>query len=142
MDARTYAKFVRIGKMGGRPVKMENEATRHAFEHSLVAGASRIEACTMAGISFTALRTYIKKHPEYEQKIQDLRKYRRLKAKLNTFAALEAGDVKVSQWELEKTDPEYQKQSSDVNINVGFGMVLQALKNDSDVIEITDGKDG
>lgn len=60
------------------------------------------EACIYADISTTSFYNYCKKHPEFVEKKQLLKKSPNLKAKQNIIKSMNEGNIKDSQWRLER----------------------------------------
>lgn len=61
-----------------------------------------VEACLYAGIGTTALYDYQKENPEFADRKVQLRSTLALKAKMNIAEVIKKGDVKQSEWWLER----------------------------------------
>lgn len=98
------------GSDRGRPTVMTPETIRK-LEHGFSMGLSDVESCLYAGISTPPLYEYIKLHPEFAARRDELKNNPKMKAKINIWTEIEAGDVRVSQWHLERRDPDYSQKS-------------------------------
>ena len=87
----------------GRPTVMTNDVIAK-LELAYTAGANNTQACDFAGISQDAFYDYIKKYPEFSDKIERWTQRLKLGAKMNVKNAIDDGDKDMSKWYLEKTD--------------------------------------
>lgn len=75
------------------------------------------KACDYAGISVDALYRYQKKHPDFRKRKEFLKNSPAENAMRNIAESIENGDLKTSQWYLEKRDERFNpKTQVDVNI--------------------------
>jgi outer membrane protein assembly factor BamD (BamD/ComL family) len=90
---------------------------------ALSSGSSNVDACKHAKISETTFYRWLEEDQELREEIAFLRTQPILKAKANIMNALNAGDVKTSQWYLERTRPdEYAPKTrvDQVNRNIDY----------------------
>lgn len=87
--------------MLGRPTVITPEILDKLREAFLM-GFSDKEACFYADIGQSTLYDYQKDNPEFSEQKEQYKVNPILKAKKTIFDALEKGDVKVSQWYLER----------------------------------------
>ena len=85
-----------------------------------------------ADISQDAFYDYIKKHPEFSEKIEHWKQRLKLRAKMNIQNAIDDGDKDVSKWYLEKTDDGFNpKVRQEVSGSLGFNLVVDdEIKDD------------
>lgn len=76
------------------------------LEQAALIDASVEEMCFYADISPRAYYRYIEKNPRFRQKIQALRERLTLKSRQNIAGRIEAGDVSLSKWQLERKKPD------------------------------------
>ena len=86
---------------GGRPTKM-TEAVIGKLEQSFAVGGTDLEACFFADIGKDVLYDYIKKHPEFHDRKESLKRKPVLLAKTNVVKKLISGSIDVSKWYLER----------------------------------------
>ena len=67
---------------------------------------------------------YLERHPDFSQSRRFWKQHPCALAKGNIYKALLRGDVRVSQWQLEKADPEY---SNKADHNVHFETLADAI---------------
>lgn len=83
------------------------------------------EACLHAGINPDTLYEYCKKHPEYAERKEVLKKKPNMMAKRNLFNQLADGDANTSKWQLERRDDEYKPKSDNKHtlegVDISFG---------------------
>lgn len=75
------------------------------LEQAALIDAPVEEMCFYADISPRAYYRYLEKHPQFRQKIQMLRERLTLKSRQNIATRIEAGDVVLSKWMLERRKP-------------------------------------
>jgi len=68
-------------------------------------GFSDNQACVYAGISRTAFYRFLSKNEPIRDRFKVLKQHIRLQARFNVAKAIEAGDLEVSRWYLERRDP-------------------------------------
>ena len=108
----------------GRPTVMTNEVIGK-LELAYTAGANNTQACDFADISQDALYDYIKKNPEFSEKIEHWKQRLKLRAKMNIKNAINDGDEDMSKWYLEKTDDGFNpKVRQEVSGSLGFNLVV------------------
>jgi hypothetical protein len=85
-----------------------------------MAGLNKTECCEYAGISRDSFYEYLKKHPDFSDRIEVLQSHPSMKAKINISDRIEKGDVEMSKWYLErKNRDEFSlKQQSEVSVSV------------------------
>lgn len=132
----------------GRPTKMTPAVVRK-LEQAFCWEWSDEKACDYAGISKKTLWVYEKAHPDFTQRKQMLRSHPSHIAKMNIVNALENGDLKASQWYLERRDPQFSsKKQVDVSVEhkiseeqlaINLQQLLDKIKenqNDEDIIDV------
>jgi hypothetical protein len=92
-------------KYVGRTSKLTPEVVKKLEEAASI-DASVSQTCYYAGISRKTYYEWMKNNPELSDRLDDLRERRPLQANRNITAAIEAGDLAISKWELEKKEPE------------------------------------
>ena len=115
----------------GRPTVMTNDVIGK-LELAYTAGANNTQACDFADISQDALYDYIKKNPEFSEKIEHWKQRLKLRAKMNIKNAINDGDEDMSKWYLEKTDDGFNpKVRQEVSGSLGFNLVVDdEIKDD------------
>jgi len=106
----------------GRPTVMTPE-TIAKLEAAFLNGASDTQACFVAGIAPATLYNYGTEYPEFLERKEALKEQVKYRAKMNITNAINDGDKQLSQWLLERRDPDYKpKQETDnkgqVTINI------------------------
>lgn len=84
-----------------RPTVMTAETIKK-LEEAFMNAFTDEEACLYADISIRTLYDYCEKNPQFSHKKETLKKKPNIKAKLNILKSLNEGDVKDSQWWLER----------------------------------------
>ncbi len=87
-------------KMGRKSVM--NKITLEKLEKAFMMGCTVDEASIYAEIDHSTYYNYIKKHPEYKEKIENLRHRPRLRARMNVVRDIERGNLDTSKWYLER----------------------------------------
>ena len=87
----------------GRPTVMTNDVIAK-LELAYTADANNTQACDFAGISEDSLYAYIRKNPDFRDKIECWKQRLKLGAKMNVKNTIADGDKDMSKWYLEKTD--------------------------------------
>lgn len=95
---------------GGRPVKITPDILQK-LEDAFSNSAPDAEACFYAGISPQTLYNYQKRHPKFIERKEALKTSPNLMARKNIIKALNDGVVPISQWWLEKKDPDMKPTS-------------------------------
>jgi hypothetical protein len=99
---------VKEGK--GRPTVFTPEALQK-IEEGARRNYKHTEMALHANISYSALAHYLAENPEFRQRLDTLRGHVSMRSKDNIYAAVDTGDVKVSQWHLENVNAdEYSKR--------------------------------
>ena len=86
---------------GGRPSKID-EATIQKLEYAFSIGCTALEACCHADISKTAYYDYLKRNPEFTDRVELLKEKLPLKAREVIKTELETGDAHTAKWFLER----------------------------------------
>lgn len=115
----------------GRPVKIDDTVLQK-LEVAFCHGMTDHEACLFAGISPQTLYNYQKKHSDFIDRKETLKKAVTMRARLNISDAISDGDVDVSKWYLErKCRDEFGKDPS-VVVNadsIGVSTVADDIKD-------------
>ena len=88
----------------GRPSSVTEEKIKR-LEEGFMYGFSDNQACVYAGISRTAFYRFLSKNEPIRDRFKVLKQHIRLQARFNVAKAIEAGDLEVSRWYLERRDP-------------------------------------
>ena len=83
----------------GRPTVMTDE-TIHKLEEAFSWDCSDLEACFYANIGKSTFYNYVKAHPEFQDRIDELRKSPLIRARRTIINSLD--DVKTAEWYMEK----------------------------------------
>jgi hypothetical protein len=111
-----------IVKKVGRPLKINDECV-NKLEQAFAIGASDTEACSFAGISRQTYYMYLKKNPEFLDRINQLKTRLPMKAKTELARLIQNGNEKAIFWYLDRTD----KRAEQDDTNKQNALVLQAL---------------
>lgn len=85
----------------GRPTKLTASTVRK-LEEALKLGASTSEACRLSGISRDTFYRHFNSDQGFSDKMEEARSWIILAAKRNVAHAVEAGNLKLSVWLLDK----------------------------------------
>lgn len=94
-------------KKNGRPTIMTEQVIAK-IEQGFKIGLNNTECCGYAEISRDALYDYVKKHPEFSDKIEEWKRNPIAKAKYTIYKNLD--DPNVAKWLLERKDEEYSNK--------------------------------
>lgn len=83
--------------------------------------------CSFVGISPPTYTKYLEENPELEELRQLCQEKINIEARKNIKKAIERGHLDTSKWYLEKTDPQFQK-NSDTTVNVAVISVADREK--------------
>lgn len=83
--------------------------------------------CSFVGISPPTYTKYMEENPELEELRQLCQEKINIEARKNIKKAIERGHLDTSKWYLEKTDPQFQK-NSDTTVNVAVISVADREK--------------
>jgi hypothetical protein len=109
-----------------RPTVMTPEVLQK-LEDAYLCDATHLQAAIYAGIAEHTLHDYRKAHPEFSQRIDDLRGMTTFKAKLNIKKSIDSGDKHDSKWHLERREKDYMpKQKNEVE-HSGNKSLLDAI---------------
>ena len=111
---------------GGRPSKID-EATIQKLEYAFSIGCTALEACCYADISKTAYYDYLKRNPEFTDRVELLKEKLPLKSREVLKSSIEEGDVNSAKWFLERN--KRQEFSTQQNIE------------QKSEVEVTDNRD-
>lgn len=107
------------GNGPGRPTVLTTEIFAK-LEEAFAVDGSIVEASIYAGISHDVVYDYIKKNPEYSERIKQLRGLTGLKAKININKSIKEGNALDSKWHLERRDHDYKPKSKiDQSVEIG-----------------------
>lgn len=90
-------------------------------------GLTDRQAAAECGVSMTTLRYYFEAYPELNELKEICGEKIRIDAKKNVRDAIKRGHLETSKWYLEKTDPDFQK-NSDTTVNVAVISVADREK--------------
>ena len=116
---RFLARKKKKNTRSGRPTVMTDKVVGK-LELGAMAGLNKTEMCEYAGISRDALYEYLKRNPDFADRIEVLKSHPSVRAKINVSDRIEKGDVELSKWYLErKNRDEFSvKQQSEVSVSV------------------------
>ena len=115
----------------GRPVKITNELVGK-IEQGFKIGLNITECCVFVGINRDTLYEYIKKHPEFSDKIEEWKRNPIAKAKYTIYKNLD--DPNVAKWLLERKDDEYSTKVKQEITNL-TPQIIVANQQDADLIK-------
>lgn len=101
----------------GRPTVLTDDVVGK-LELGFAKGLNKTECCEFAGISRNALYDFLKKNPKFSNKIEVLQSHPSMKAKINIADRIEQGDVELSQWYLERKNPDEFSTKQNINASV------------------------
>ena len=102
----------------GRPHAI-NKNTLPLLDYAFSIGCTDQEACAYADISMSAFYNYLRRHPDYKDRRETLKKLPILKAKEKNINLIEEGDPVHVRWYLEhKCSDEFGKHA-EIDINAG-----------------------
>lgn len=101
----------------GRPTVL-TDAVVGKLELGFAKGLNKTECCEFAGISRNALYDFLEKNPDFSNRIEVLQSHPSMKAKINIAERIEKGDVELSQWYLERRNPEEFSTRQNISANV------------------------
>lgn len=111
----------------GRP-SVINQSILRKLEEAFLNGATDLEACYIAGISKTTLYDYQDKNSDFSERKAVLKGMLKYQAKINISKQIKRGDIKLSQWYLERTaSDEFGKNvsiKSQDNMITGINYIL------------------
>lgn len=100
--------------------------TREALLKLYRAGDNNAQVAAFLGITVSELVTLLGNFeqdcPGFMNVIEQSKHYRSAIAKHNTLAQLEEGDVRLSQWELERTDPQYSPKNFQIPVTLDVAL--------------------
>ena len=108
----------------------------YSLEHSLADGLNNREACFLADISEAWFYKVLKTRPDLVEKFEALKDSPKIKAKKNIKQKIDEGDVNISQWYLERRDPDF-KPKQEFGFDKKYDDVLSEVKG---VILLASGK--
>lgn len=88
-------------KTAGRPTKM-TEAVVGKLEYAFSKDFNVCEACDYAGIHRDSYYEWLKKSPEFSDRMEQAQTNLKRKAKMNIADKIEEGDTEVTKWFLER----------------------------------------
>lgn len=102
---------------GGRPTIM-TDAVVSKLEYGFMKGLNVTECCHYADISRNCFYEYLEKHPEFKDRIEELKSNPSTRAKINVVEAIESGDTELSKWWLERRNKEEFSTKQEVSADV------------------------
>lgn len=116
---------------GGRPEKITPELVSK-LEQGFKIGLNDTECCAYCEISRETFYKYIKKHPEFTDRIEEWKKNPIAKAKYTIYKNLD--DPSVAKWLLERRDNDYSTKIKQEVTNLTPNIVV-ATQQDADLIK-------
>ena len=112
---------------GGRPTVMTDEVVSK-LEYGFMKGLNITECCHYADISRPTFYEYLEKHPEFSNRMEELKSNPSTRAKLNIVEAIESGDTDLAKWWLERRNKDEfsmkQEIAAEVNEKVTISIEL------------------
>lgn len=102
---------------GGRPTVM-TEIVVSKLEYGFMKGLNVTECCHYADISRNCFYEYCEKHPEFKDRIEELKSSPSARAKLNVVEAIENGDTDLSKWWLERRNKDEFSTKQEIDADV------------------------
>lgn len=113
----------------GRPKKI-NKDIIEKLNYAYSRGLTDSEACLYAGITKPTLYKYIEEHPEYAEIREVYKTNVGMHAKMNIAEnIIDQKDIKISQYFLEKHDPDYSEKEVG-NSNGKIEKLVEGLKDE------------
>ena len=94
------------------------------LEYGFMKGLNVTECCHYADISRNAFYDYLEKHPDFKDRMEELRSRPSTKAKLNVVEAIEKGDTDLSKWWLERRNKDEFSTKQEVDADVKSDMTI------------------
>ena len=106
------------GNQVGRP-RAIGEKELQKLEEAFMMGCTNREACFFADVRESTFYAYLAEYPEFLERINMLKEYEKIKARMAVHKALDKGDKEMAKWYLErKAKDEFStKQEFDSTIN-------------------------
>lgn len=114
---------------GGRPTVMTAEVVGK-LELGFLKDLNITQCCHFAGISRQTFYEYCDKHPEFLDKIEELQSSPSMKAKVNIVDAIEAGDLELSKWWLERKSKDEFSLKQDISVSTTQKNPMEELTTD------------
>ena len=108
----------------GRPPAINDDVLRQ-LDYAYSIGCNDTEAALYADISSTTLYKYIKEHPDYATRRDELKQKPILKAKKTIIDSIESGNEITAKWYLEKRCRDDFGTVQDININATGNLSIQ-----------------
>jgi hypothetical protein len=115
----------------GRPTVMTPE-TITKLEEAFLNMATDEQASFYAGIAPSTLYAFCKENPDFSERKEALKEAVKYRAKINLTKAVNEGDKQLSQWLLERRDPEFKpKQETEHAGNISVNVISFKDNNSS-----------
>lgn len=124
--ARVVVQNIGIGERHGNN-KLSPEIIKKMREGWELGITTQTGMCSFVGISQPTYTKYLEENPELEELRQLCQEKINIEARKNIKKAIERGHLDTSKWYLEKTDPQFQK-NSDTTVNVAVISVADREK--------------
>ena len=98
-----------IPGVGGAPLKID-DTIKAVLTTAFMAGCTDLEACQLADINQTTLSRYERDNPEFRLLKQRLKSHIPAQAKNNIRQAIDAGNLDLSKFALERLSPDYRRK--------------------------------
>lgn len=112
-----------LAKKIGRPPKINDDCV-NKLEQAFAIGATDTEACCFAGISRQAYYVYVKKNPDFLDRVNQLKSRLPMKAKTELARLIQNGNEKAIFWYLDRAN----KRSESDDENKRSALELQAMQ--------------
>jgi hypothetical protein len=99
----------------GRPTVMTDDVIRQ-LEEAFAMGCTDLEACFFANISKSVFYDYLKNHPEFSDRKDELKEKPVLMARKNILDALAGNDKDISKWYLERKRKDEFSPKSELDV--------------------------
>ena len=111
-----------VVKKVGRPPKIKDDIV-NKLEQAFSIGATDTEACNFAGISRQSYYTYLKKNPEFLDRVTELKSKLPMKAKNELARMIQRGNEKAVFWYLDR----FEKRDKQEEENKQKRIMLEQL---------------
>ena len=115
----------------GRPTKMTPDRVEK-LELGFMKGLNDVQCCLFAGIDRTTLWKYCEKHPEFRNKIEELKNNPAMRAKILVADAIEKGDKDMAKWYLERKEKSEFSLKQEIAASITYEDKLKELADEDE----------
>lgn len=125
--------------MAGRPSIMTEEVLAK-LEQAFMDGHTDEEACLIGEIDHSTLYRYCQQNPDFARKKELLKNNPKIKARRNILQQINAGDVELSKWYLERKAKDEFSIKQEVTNEIEFTKKEQLNEIGNNIRAILEGK--